>query len=150
MQVKPFMIQTGEMKSLNEYEGDYFVLFFYPKDNTPGWIIESKDFSSLRNEFKKLNTNILGVSRDDVKSHQNFIQKQKLKIDLIADEDEVLCTQFGVMSEKMMFKKIIRGIERSTFIIDKQGVEIKSWRKVKVPFHAQEVLDFMKNYTTSK
>lgn len=136
---------TGDQKiNLKDLRGQRLVLYFYPKDSTPGCTVEGQDFSNLKSKFEKLNTLILGVSRDSLKSHENFKAKQKYKIDLLADEDEKLCTWFDVVKMKNMYGKQVRGIERSTFIIDEAGKVVKSWRKVKVEGHAQEVFDFVK------
>ena len=126
--------------SLSDFNGKYLVLYFYPKDNTPGCTNESKDFRDLYEDFKSLNTEIVGISRDSLKSHQNFIDKYELPFELISDSTEELCNQFDVIIEKNMFGKIGKGIERSTFLIDPKGVLIAEWRKVKVAGHADEVL----------
>lgn len=143
--VENFTAETNEgMVSLNDFKGKYLVLYFYPKDNTPGCTNESKDFRDQYDVFKSLNADIVGVSRDSLKSHQNFINKYELPFALIADTEEALCNQFDVIKEKNMFGKIGRGIERSTFLIDPEGVLIAEWRKVKVAGHADEVLKTLK------
>ena len=126
--------------SLKDFKGKNVVLYFYPRDNTPGCTKESRTFEKHLSEFKKLNTVILGVSRDSVKSHENFRKKQGLSFDLLADMEEDLCNLFDVMKEKNLFGIKVRGIERSTFLIDANGVLIKEWRKVKVGGHVEEVL----------
>ena len=143
--VENFTAETNEgMVSLNDFKGKYLVLYFYPKDNTPGCTNESKDFRDQYDVFKSLNADIVGVSRDSLKSHQNFINKYELPFALIADTEETLCNQFDVIKEKNMFGKIGRGIERSTFLIDPEGVLIAEWRKVKVAGHADEVFKTLK------
>ena len=121
-----------------------FVLYFYPKDNTPGCSNESADFAALHAEFASLGVTVWGCSRDSLRSHENFKLKQELPFDLVSDADEALCTQFAVIKMKSMYGKQVRGIERSTFVIDGKGVLRREWRGVKVPGHAQEVLDFVK------
>ena len=130
---------------LKDQMGSYLVMFFYPKDNTPGCTQEGLDFSNNLTKFKKLNTKIYGVSRDSIKSHDNFKNKYKYKFDLISDPDEYLCNLFDVIKEKNMYGKKYMGIERSTFIIDPKGTLIKDWRKVKVKGHSDEVLQYIKN-----
>lgn len=130
---------------LKDQMGSYVVMFFYPKDNTPGCTQEGLDFSNNLAKFKKLNTKIYGVSRDSIKSHDNFKNKYKYKFDLISDPDEYLCNLFDVIKEKNMYGKKYMGIERSTFIIDPKGTLIKEWRKVKVNGHSDEVLQYIKN-----
>ena len=144
--VKNFKAESTKNEEfiLNDYFGSFIVLFFYPKDNTPGCTQEGIDFSDNYNKFKKLISNIFGISRDSIKSHQNFINKYKYKFDLISDHDEKICNLFDVIKEKNMYGKKYMGIERSTFIIDKKGTLIKEWRKVKVKGHAIEVLEFIK------
>lgn len=130
--------------SLADFAGKRIVLYFYPKDSTPGCTTEAQGFRDLVDEFKALNTVILGVSRDSLKSHDNFITKQSLPFTLISDPEEALCQLFDVMKMKNMYGKQVRGIERSTFLINEQGVLIQEWRKVKVPGHVQAVLDTIK------
>jgi peroxiredoxin Q/BCP len=130
---------------LKDQMGSYLVMFFYPKDNTPGCTQEGLDFSNNLTKFKKLNTKIYGVSRDSIKSHDNFKNKYKYKFDLISDPDEYLCNLFDVIKEKNMYGKKYMGIERSTFIIDPKSTLIKEWRKVKVNGHSDEVLQYIKN-----
>jgi peroxiredoxin Q/BCP len=123
--------------------GHPFVLYFYPKDNTPGCTTETSDFRDLHEQFRQVGCYIAGVSRDNLKSHQGFSQKLGLPFALIADPDETICTLFGVMKMKNMYGKQVRGIERSTFVIDKNGNLVKEWRGVKVEGHAAEVLSFI-------
>ena len=127
---------------LSARTGRTLVLYFYPKDNTPGCTTEGEQFRDLHKEFSKIDCTVLGVSRDTVKSHENFKSKMSFPFDLLADPDEVLCHQFGVMKLKNMYGKQVRGIERSTFVIDGSGKVCRQWRGVKVPGHAQEVLEF--------
>lgn len=121
------------------------VLFFYPRDNTPGCTLENQDFSRLYPEFIAAGYELLGISRDTHKSHCNFTGKYNLAHQLLADPDESVCNLFGVMKDKTMYGKPVRGIERSTFVFDKNGTLVKEWRKVKVDNHAAEVLEFIKN-----
>ena len=120
------------------------MLYFYPKDNTPGCTTESIAFRDLYAQFEAAGTEIYGLSRDSLRSHENFKAKLDLPFDLISDPDEAVCLQFGVMKMKNMYGKQVRGIERSTFIIDAAGKLVKEWRGVKVPNHADEVLAFVK------
>lgn len=123
----------------------YTVLYFYPKDNTPGCTTESIAFRELHPQFLDAQTEIYGISRDSLRSHEGFKSKLGLPFELISDPDETVCTQFGVMKMKNMYGKQVRGIERSTFIIDANGKLVKEWRGVKVPNHADEVLEFIKS-----
>lgn len=123
----------------------YTVLYFYPKDNTPGCTTESLAFRDAHDAFTSARTTILGVSRDSMRSHEGFKSKLGLPFELISDPEEALCLQFGVMKNKMMYGKQVRGIERSTFIIDADGKIVKEWRGVKVPDHVNEVLEFVQN-----
>lgn len=129
--------QTIELKDLR---GRNVVVYFYPKDNTPGCTTESCDFGSLHTKFKKKNTMILGVSRDTLASHEKFKAKFEFPFDLLSDADEELCRLFDVIREKNMYGKKVFGIERSTFLIDTEGKLKREWRKVKVDGHAAEVL----------
>ena len=134
----------GQPFSLAAVRGKTLILYFYPKDSTPGCTTEAQQFRDLHDEFVQAGCVIAGVSRDSVKSHENFKAKQNLPFELISDADETLCTQFAVIKEKKLYGKLVRGIERSTFVIDGQGVLRHEWRGVKAPGHAQEVLDFIK------
>ena len=131
--------------SLSELRGKIVVLYFYPKDNTPGSTNESKDFGALNDEFSAAGCEIFGISRDSIKSHENFKAKLELPFDLISDTDEVACEAFGVMKLKNMYGKQVRGIERSSFVIDAEGRIAREWRAVKVPGHAAEVLSFVQS-----
>lgn len=121
------------------------ILFFYPRDNTPGCTIENQDFARLYSEFVKSGFGVIGISRDTLKSHCNFANKFSLPFPLLADPEEKVCNLFNVMKNKKMYGKDVRGIERSTFIFDKNKNLIKEWRKVTVDNHAQEVLNFIKS-----
>lgn len=127
--------------------GKPFVLYFYPKDNTPGCTVESQDFRDLHGQFQAIGCQIYGISRDSLKSHENFTEKQSLSFPLISDPDEALCSLFGVMKLKNMYGKQVRGIDRSTFLVDRHGVLVQEWRGVRVPGHAEEVLLAAKNLT---
>jgi thioredoxin-dependent peroxiredoxin len=129
---------------LSAARGKPLVLYFYPKDNTPGCTDEGAQFRDLHGEFLKLGCDVYGVSRDSLKSHEGFKAKMSFPFDLLSDPDEALCQMFGVMKMKNMYGKQVRGIERSTFVIDAAGKLRKEWRGVKVPGHAQQVLDFVK------
>lgn len=132
---------TGDKSiSLADLKGKIVVLYFYPKDATPGCTTEAQQFRDLHAKFVKAGTVILGVSRDSIKSHENFKVKMGLPFDLLSDPDEALCAQFGVMKMKNMYGNQVRGIERSTFLIDGKGVLRQEWRGVKVDGHAEAVL----------
>ena len=133
--------QTFKLHPINTKS---LVIYFYPKDNTPGCTTEAQQFRDLYAEFKAAGSEIVGVSRDSIKSHENFKSKFTLPFELLSDEDETVCNLFGVIKQKMMYGKQVRGIERSTFVIGKNGVLLKEWRGVKVPNHVQTVLDFIK------
>jgi peroxiredoxin Q/BCP len=124
--------------------GKPLVLFFYPKDNTPGCTIENRDFAVLYAEFVKLGFEVIGVSKDSTKSHCNFANKYSLPFMLLVDEDATICNLFKVISDKSMYGKIFKGIERSTFVLDKNGKILKEWRKISATAHAQQVLDYLK------
>ena len=119
------------------------VIYFYPKDNTPGCTTEAQQFRDLYTEFKKSGSEIVGISRDSIKSHENFKSKFTLPFALLSDADEVVCNQFAVIKQKMMYGKQVRGIERSTFVLDGKGIIRKEWRGLKADGHAQEVLSFV-------
>ncbi len=145
--VKDFSLPAsgGESWSLREAAGHNLVIYFYPKDMTSGCTRESQDFRDLHAAFRKANTLVVGVSRDSVKSHDRFIEKEKLPYPLLADEDEKLCKLFDVIHEKSLYGRKYLGIERSTFLLDEGGVLRHEWRKVKVPGHAEEVLEAAKS-----
>lgn len=125
---------------LSDLRGNNVVLFFYPRDNTPGCTLEGRDFRDRIKEFQAAGTVVLGVSRDSVKSHEKFKAGQAFPFDLLSDQDEQLCALFDVIKGKTMFGKKVRGIQRSTFLLDRQGTLRREWRKVSVKGHVQEVL----------
>lgn len=134
----------GKTISLTGLKGKNVVLYFYPKDSTPGCTREGQDFRDNYRKFRARNTVILGVSRDSLRSHEKFKAAQDFPFDLIADEEEILCSIFAVVKMKNMYGKKVRGIERSTFLIDDKGVLRREWRKVKVDGHVDEVLAAVK------
>ena len=141
-------LSTGDKTiKLTDYQGRYVVLYFYPKDNTPGCIQEGQSFRDNIDKFTALNCRVLGISRDTVRVHESFKCKQEFPFDLLSDEDEKLCHTFDVIKMKNMYGKQVRGIERSTFLIDPQGILIREWRKVKVKNHSEEVLDALAEVT---
>ncbi len=133
----------GKNFSLGDARDKTLIIYFYPKDSTPGCTTEAQQFRDLHPEFEQAGCIVVGVSRDSLKSHENFKSKQNLPFDLLSDSEEVLCQQFAVIKEKKLYGKLVRGIERSTFVIDGQGILRREWRGVKVPNHAQDVLDFV-------
>lgn len=136
---------TGEREiGLAELKGSNVVLYFYPKDSTPGCTLEGQDFRDQHAKFKRLNTVILGVSRDSLAAHAKFKEKQNFPFELLSDADETVCRLFDVIKEKNLYGKKVLGIERSTFLIDAAGVLRAEWRKVKVPGHVDEVLAAVK------
>jgi peroxiredoxin Q/BCP len=134
----------GKTFKLAEHRGNPLVIYFYPKDDTPGCTTEGAQFRDLHGEFTKLGAEIFGVSRDTIASHERFKAKMAFPFDLLSDGDEALCNMFGVIKMKNMYGKQVRGIERSTFVIDGKGIVRKEWRGVKVPGHADEVLAAVK------
>lgn len=134
----------GKNIRLGDFKGRGVVLYFYPKDNTSGCATEGRDFRDLHALFQALGWEVFGISRDSVKSHEGFKAKEAFTFDLIADPDELACEAFGVMKLKNLYGKPVRGIERSTFVIAPDGAIAKAWRGVKVPGHAQEVLEFVR------
>jgi thioredoxin-dependent peroxiredoxin len=135
----------GRHFTLSEHRGHPVVLYFYPKDNTPGCTTEGMDFRDLHGQFAALGVVVAGISRDGLKSHENFKAKLGLPFELLADADETVCELFGVMKLKNLYGKQVRGVERSTFVIDAEGRVVRAWRGVKVPNHAQEVLEFVRS-----
>lgn len=131
---------SGKDLLLSTLKGYNVVLYFYPKDNTPGCTQESQEFAELYDEFKKAKTLVFGISRDDIKSHENFRQWRCLPFQLISDPEEKLCVLFDVIKLKPLYGKMVRGVERSTFLIDSKGVLRQEWRRVKVDRHAEDVL----------
>jgi peroxiredoxin Q/BCP len=136
---------AGDDFSLKDFKGKKVVLYFYPKDSTPGCTLEGHEFSKLIKEFRKQKTEVFGISRDSLKSHDNFKSKQNYVIELLSDSEEAACDIFDVIKEKNMYGKKLMGIERSTFLIGEDGKLLKEWRKVKAAGHAQEVLDAIKD-----
>ncbi len=136
---------TGETQvQLTKLKGKKIVLYFYPKDSTPGCTKEGEDFRDNYKKFKRQGVEIFGISRDSLKSHEKFKDKYKFPFELISDEDEELCSIFDVIKEKNLYGKKHMGIVRSTFVIDEKGKLVKEWRKIKVPGHVEEVLEFVK------
>lgn len=131
---------SGKTFNLADFKGQFLVLYFYPKDSTPGCTTQGVQFRDHYAEFKALNCEIVGISRDSLKSHENFKAKFSFPFELISDTEEMACTQFGVMKQKNMYGKLVRGIERSTFLIDPNGILVKEWRAVKVEGHVMDVL----------
>ena len=140
----PLALSAGTSASLADYAGQWVVLYFYPKDSTPGCTTEGSNFNALLPKFRKLGARVLGVSRDSLKSHQNFCAKQGFKFDLVSDADEKLCNAFGVIKPKKLYGREYVGIERSTFLLDPKGRMVQAWAPVKVAGHAQAVLDALK------
>ena len=137
---------TGGLELSNkDFEGKNLIIFFYPKDNTPGCTLEGQDFRDSYNDFKNLNAEIIGVSRDTIKSHENFKEKQSFPFQLLSDPDEVMCKAFDVMREKSMYGKKYIGVDRSTFLINSKGLVVKEWRSVKVKGHVMEVLEALRD-----
>lgn len=135
---------SGEDFKLSDKKGKKIVLYFYPKDSTPGCTTESIEFNELLTQFKKQNAEVVGVSRDSLKSHDKFICKYDFKFELLSDEEEELCQLFDVIKEKNMYGKKVMGIERSTFIIDEDQKLIAEFRKIKAEGHAAEMLKYLK------
>ena len=143
--VKDFEAESTDGRfRLSDHAGHPVVLYFYPKDNTPGCTTEGQQFRDLYPQFRKLGAVVAGVSRDSLKSHESFRTKMTFPFPLLSDPDEKLCAQFDVIRMKNMYGRKVRGVERSTFVIDKYGKLAREWRRVKVDGHAQEVLDFVK------
>ncbi len=134
----------GKTLKLSAFKSSNVVLYFYPRDNTPGCTLEGQNFRDEQAKFKKLDTVVLGVSRDSVKSHESFKSQEGFTFDLLADEDEKVCKLYDVIKLKNMYGKQVMGVERSTFLIDKTGVLRNEWRKVKVEGHVDEVLEAVK------
>jgi len=146
LQSLPSLAATGETQvALADLTGKKVVLYFYPKDNTPGCTTEGRDFARLHAEFVAAGAVVLGVSRDSVKSHEGFKCKQGFPFELLSDTEEKLCTALDVIKMKNMYGKQVRGIVRSTFVFDTMGALVKEWRGVKVPGHVEEVLEFVRS-----
>ncbi|WP_163195839.1 thioredoxin-dependent thiol peroxidase [Clostridium thermarum] len=137
------MGSDNKSHSLSDYRGSNIVLYFYPKDNTPGCTLEAQDFRDNIEKFKELNTVVLGVSRDSLSSHEKFITKQCLPFILLSDDNEEVCNLYGVLKEKTLYGKKHIGIERSTFIIDTDGVLRRAYRKVKVDGHVEHIIEYL-------
>jgi thioredoxin-dependent peroxiredoxin len=142
----PLALSSGDTRSLHTYAGSWLVLYFYPKDATPGCTTEGLDFNARLPDFKRAGAVILGVSRDSLKSHQNFCNKQGFKFDLVSDSESTLCNAFDVIKPKKLYGREYIGIERSTFLIDPHGEVRHIWRPVKVNGHAQAVLDTLNEH----
>lgn len=136
---------AGDDFQLSDFKGKKIVLYFYPKDNTPGCTTESIEFNELLAQFKKQNAEVVGLSRDSLKSHDKFICKFDFKFSLLSDEDEEVCKLFDVIKEKNMYGKKVMGIERSTFVIDEDQKLVGEFRKIKAQGHAAEMLKFVKS-----
>jgi len=137
---------TGNQRfQLSAFAGHPLVLYFYPRDDTPGCTVEGQQFRDLHDRFREAKVAVFGISRDSVASHEKFKAKMGFPFELLSDPDEKACAAFGVMKMKNMYGKQVRGIERSTFVVDRRGRLAREWRGVKVPGHAQEVLDFVKS-----
>ncbi|HSH54008.1 MAG TPA: peroxiredoxin [Methylophilaceae bacterium] len=137
----------GKVFKLSEFLGKNLIIYFYPKDNTPGCTNQGKDFRDNYAAFQQAGCEIVGISRDSLKSHENFKTKFSFPFELLADIEELACGIFGVMKMKKMYGKEVRGVERSTFVIDKKGVLIQEWRGVKVDGHVPAVLNFVQSLT---
>ena len=135
---------TGGEFRLSAQKGRPVILYFYPKDNTPGCTVEGAQFRDLHKQFAKLGAVVVGISRDSLKSHENFKTKMAFPFELLSDADETLCGRFGVIKMKNMYGKKVRGIGRSTFLIGPDGKLVREWRGVKIPGHVEEVLDAVK------
>ena len=140
----PLALSGGETATLADYSGRWLALYFYPKDSTPGCTTEGLDFNTLLPKFRRANAAVLGVSRDSVKSHDNFCAKQGFAFPLVSDADEALCKAFDVIHEKNMYGRKVMGVVRSTFLVSPDQRLAAEWRGVKVPGHAQAVLDALK------
>jgi len=140
----PLALSGGGTATLADYAGQWLVLYFYPKDSTPGCTTEGLDFNALLPKFRKLGAAVLGVSRDSVKSHDNFCARQGFEFPLVSDADEALCKAFDVIHEKNMYGRKVLGVVRSTFLVSPDGRIAQAWRGVKVPGHADAVLEALK------
>jgi thioredoxin-dependent peroxiredoxin len=136
---------NGSITIPSDVKGKKLIIYFYPKDSTPGCTNEGVAFTEAYSQFKDLNVEIYGVSRDSIKSHENFKKKYNFPFNLLSDPDELACNLFNVIKMKNMYGKEVRGIERSTFLINEKGELIKEWRAVKVNDHIQQILEFLKN-----
>jgi peroxiredoxin Q/BCP len=141
----PFNATNNLSARLHDFKGQWLVLYFYPKDATPGCTQEGQDFRDNHSKFQALNAQVFGISRDSLKSHEQFKAKQAFPFELISDNDEALCQLFDVIKMKNMYGKQVRGIERSTFIINPEGLLVKAWRKVTVKDHSATVLEYLQS-----
>ena len=150
MKISNFNLPSTNKKmfSLKEIKGEYIVLYFYPKDDTPGCTIETVDFNKLLSKFKKLNCEVFGISKDSIKSHEKFRDKYKIKFDLLADEDLKILKKYKIWGKEKFMGREFMGIIRTTYLIDNKGKILKVWNNVKVKDHAKEVLDTLKNIVT--
>jgi peroxiredoxin Q/BCP len=146
----PLALSGGAEATLGDYAGKWLVLYFYPKDSTPGCTTEGLDFNALLPKFRKAGAEVLGASRDSVKSHDNFCAKQGFRFPLASDPGEALCNAFGVIKPKKLYGREFIGVERSTFLIGPDGVLRREWRGVKVPGHAEAVLEALKHYLSNQ
>ena len=146
----PLALSGGTQATLGDYAGKWLVLYFYPKDSTPGCTTEGRDFNALLPKFRKAGAEVLGASRDSVKSHDNFCAKQGFRFPLASDPDEALCKAFGVIKPKKLYGREFIGVERSTFLIGPDGTLRREWRGVKVPGHAEAVLEALKQETKTQ
>ncbi|HWS77431.1 MAG TPA: peroxiredoxin [Thermomonas sp.] len=144
----PLALSSGKPATLADYRGRWLVLYFYPKDSTPACTTEGQDFNALLPKLHRAGARVLGVSKDSLKSHQNFCSRQGFAFDLVSDPDETVCNAFGVIQPKKLYGREYIGIVRSTFLIDPEGVIRQQWQPVKVPGHAQAVLDALKAATS--
>ena len=142
----PLELSSGTTAPLGDYAGQWLVLYFYPKDSTPGCTTEGNDFNALLPKFRKLGATVVGASRDSLKSHCTFRDKQGFRFELASDPDEALCRAFDVIQPKKLYGREFIGVERSTFLIDPRGVVRAAWRKVKGPGHAEAVLATLKDH----
>ena len=142
--------ENGTEVSLKDFKGRKLVLYFYPKDNTPGCTVQAKDFTKMKSKFEALNCSILGVSKDSGKKHLNFIAKQNLNITLLSDEDGALCEKYNVWVLKKLYGREYMGIERTSFFINEKGIIEKIWKKVKVKDHISQVLCAVKDIEEEK
>jgi peroxiredoxin Q/BCP len=143
--IEPTLESTGGPFRLADHAGAPVVLYFYPKDDTPGCTAEGAAFRDQHAAFRKAGAQVFGVSRDSLASHARFKKKMAFPFELVSDPDETLCTRFDVIRQKKMYGREVRGIERSTFVVGPEGAVVKEWRGVKVPGHVDEVLDFVKS-----
>tara|TARA_B100000524_G_scaffold69873_1_gene32205 strand:- start:105 stop:554 length:450 start_codon:yes stop_codon:yes gene_type:complete len=148
MKAANFTLPSTNKKNftLTESQGKYIVLYFYPKDDTPGCTIETNDFNKLYSKFKKLNCDVYGISKDNIKSHDKFREKYKIKFDLLSDEELKVLKKYKVWAKKKFMGREFMGIVRTTFLIDKKGKTLKVWNNVKVKDHAKEVLETLQKY----